>query len=218
MRTSEDPAPPTSRRLFRPGLLVGLAVGGALAGIAARIADASGAPWAADLGSSPAVWVLAVGLLGRFAPTWASAALRSAVFFAAQAVAYYAWAQALGSAGSAPAGILLASLLLVPAIASAAAAAMWWAGRHPALLSGLVFGAAAALVLVGGQASRQAAIWSGAQPYLLARPVQAGIDVLVALLIVVGLPRHGRTRLWALASVVPLAWLLYLSNLVWHVP
>jgi hypothetical protein len=190
-----------------------------VAGIAVRVADASGAPWAADLGSSPAVWVLTIGLLGRFAPTWTSAALRSAVFFALQTAAYYAsGTRTLGSAGNAHIGVELVSLLLVPAFAAAGAAAVWWACRRPGLLSGLIFGALAALVLVGGQAWRQVEIWTGAQPYLMGRPIQAGIDVLVALVLVVGLPAHGRTRLWALASAVPLAWLLALSNLVWHAP
>ncbi len=42
--------------------------------------------------SYPAAWVLAVALLGRAAPTVCAAAARSAAFFAAMSVAYYAWA------------------------------------------------------------------------------------------------------------------------------
>ena len=46
-------------------LLPGVALLGVLAGVAAKAADESGLRWAADLGSYPAAWVLAVALLGR---------------------------------------------------------------------------------------------------------------------------------------------------------
>ncbi|MCW2531580.1 MAG: hypothetical protein JWP62_1150 [Blastococcus sp.] len=69
-RTSRAP------ELTRTGALALL---GALAGISAKAADESGWRWAADLGSYPAARVLAVALLGRFAPTWRAAALVTAV-------------------------------------------------------------------------------------------------------------------------------------------
>jgi len=55
-------------------VLVLLVVAGVLAGIAAKAADESGRRWAADLGSYPAAWVLAVALIGRCAGTPRAAA------------------------------------------------------------------------------------------------------------------------------------------------
>jgi hypothetical protein len=40
-----------------------------------------------------------------------------------------------------------------------------------------------------------------------ARPVQAVADAVVVLVLTLLLPRHPRTRLWALALVLPTAWL-----------
>jgi hypothetical protein len=47
------------------------------------------------------------------------------------------------------------------------------------------------------------ALLGGAQPYLVGRPVQAAV-VVVALVLVLGLPTHARTRLWALVLSVPI--------------
>ena len=123
---------PTARR---PLALPVLAAAGVLAGVAAKAADETHWGWAADLGSFPAAWVLTVALLGRFAPSWRAAALRSAVFFAAMSIAYYAWAaevldfgwnrQLLGE-------WLVMSLTAVPATALAA----WWASRRAGVLPG----------------------------------------------------------------------------------
>ena len=40
-----------------------------------------------------------------------------------------------------------------------------------------------------------------------AHPVQAAADVVVATVLVAVLPRHGRTRLWAPALLLPATWL-----------
>ncbi len=82
---------PTRERVSAPVLLrcAGL---GLVAGALAEAADESGLGWAADLGSFPAAWVLAVALLGRAAATVRAAAARSAVSFATMSVAYHAWA------------------------------------------------------------------------------------------------------------------------------
>jgi hypothetical protein len=49
------------------------AVLGVLAGAAAKAADESGLSWAGTLGPDPVARVLAVALIGRFAPTWRAA-------------------------------------------------------------------------------------------------------------------------------------------------
>jgi len=58
-------APPRRRAGLR--LLATFAGLGVLAGVAAKAADESGWRWAADLGSYPAAWVLAVAVIGRSA-------------------------------------------------------------------------------------------------------------------------------------------------------
>jgi hypothetical protein len=145
--------------------------------------------------SYPAAWVLAVALLGRAAPTVCAAAARSAAFFAAMSVAYYAWAAlALGFGWNRLLGAwLLLSATAVPAVA----AAVRWATRCPDLLPGAPLAGTAGIVLAGGAVLADAT----------ARPVQAVADVAVAAVLVVVLPRDARTRLWAAVLLVPATWL-----------
>ena len=195
-------------------LLVAL---GFLAGVAARAAEASPWRWAAELASYPAVWVLAVAVIGRLAPSGRSSAARAAVFFAAMSVAYYAWAaEVLGFGWNARATIawLVLSATAVPATSLLA----WWASRRGGAIPGVLLALLAAVVLVGGEAWRQAEIWTGAQPFLVGRPVQATADVVVALVLLLVLPRQRSTRLWAVAATIPLCWLVWLSDLLRHVP
>jgi hypothetical protein len=70
------------------------------------------------------------------------------------------------------------------ALALLAALAVSWAARRSGVLPGALLG--------------------GAQPYLVGRPVQAAVVVVVALVLVLGLPTHARTRLWALVLSVPI--------------
>ena len=76
----------------------------------------------------------------------------------------------------------------------------------------------AAIAFGGGVVRQQWGIWTGAQPYLMAQPVQAVVDVVVTLVLVVVLPRHPRTRLWAVALTVPLVWLIWALDLMRQVP
>ncbi|NEK59944.1 hypothetical protein GCU56_18980 [Geodermatophilus sabuli] len=172
-----------------------LAVLGLLAGSVAKAADESSLAWAADLGSYPASWVLAVAVIGRAAATPRAAAVRAAVFFAAMSVAYYAWAAlVLGFGWNRLLGAwLLLSVTAVPAVGAAAQ----WATRRAGPLPGGLLAGAAGIVLAGG------AVLPGPG----AHPVQAVADVLVAAVVVVVLPRHGRTRLWALVCLAPATWL-----------
>ena len=174
---------PTRERVSTP-VLPACAGLGLVAGALAKAADESGWGWAADLGSFPAVWVLAVALLGRAAPTVRAAVARSAVFFAAMSVAYYAWAAlVLGFGWN---RLLVAWLLLSVTAVPAVAAAVQWATRRPGPLPGALLAGAAGIVLAGG------AVLADAR----AHPVQAVADVVVAAVLVTVLPRHGRTRLW----------------------
>jgi hypothetical protein len=205
---------PTARR---PVALPVLAVAGVLAGVLAKAADESGWGWAADLGSFPAAWVLTVALLGRFAPSWRAAAVRSSVFFAAMSVAYYAWAaEVLGFGWNRRllAAWLVLSLTAVPATALAA----WWSARRSGPVPGALLAGLAAIALGGGVVRQQLGIWTGSQPYLMAQPVQAAVDIVVALVLVLALPRHLGTRVWAALLTVPLVWLIWALDLMKQVP
>lgn len=185
---------PTRERVSAPVLLVcaGLGLG---AGALAKAADESGLRWAADLGSYPAAWVLAVALLGRAAPTVRAAATRAAVFFAAMSLAYYGWAAlVLGFGWN---RLLVAWLLLSATAVPAVAAAAQWATRRPGPRPGALLAGTAGIVLAGGAVLGDAGV----------HPVQAVADVAVAGVLAAVLPRHGRTRLWAVVLLVPATWL-----------
>jgi hypothetical protein len=206
--------PPTAREFTVVPALAGV---GVAAGIAAKAADESGVAWAAALGSFPAVWVLAVALLGRCAPTWVTAAVRSSAFFAAMSVAYYTWAaEVLDFDGNVR--LLVGWFVLALTVVPATAVAVWWATRREGVVPGALLGGVTAIVLAGGAAWWQIEIWTGMQPFLVDRTVQAVVDVVVALVLVVGLPRHVRTRIWASVLTIPLAWVLWLSHLLQQTP
>jgi hypothetical protein len=189
-----------------PLVVAGLALLGALAGGLAKAADESGITWAADVGTYPAAWVLAVALIGRFAPTLRGAAVRAAVFFASMTVAYYAWAVWVLGFGYEP-DLIVAWLVLSATAVAAVAAGTWWATRRSGPLSGGLMALVAGTALVGGAARGLYLWWDGSLVAAAARPVQAGVEVIAVLVIAVGLPRRRSTRLWALALVLPMWWL-----------
>jgi len=129
----------------REGLRVGgLALLGVAAGAAAKWADESPVGWLGELGTYAGVWILALALVARLAPAPRAAAWRAAAFFAALAVAYYAWAEHV--LGFAPGGRALALWLVVALTAApGGAAALAWAfprrGPVPAALVALAAGA-----------------------------------------------------------------------------
>lgn len=168
-----------------------LALTGAFAGVAAKAADASACRWAEDLGHYPAAWLLALAAMARLSPTAASAAARSAVFFAVMTAAYYGWADLVQGAGPGVWGLALAwwalSATAVPAYAVLVRAAAVDARAAPV--------AGAALALAGGLALAE-----GRTPD---RPVQLVASVVVALVIAGVLPAQPRTRAWALVLLAP---------------
>ena len=171
-----------------------LALAGIIAGIAAKAGDESGWRWAADLGSYPAAWVLAVALTGWRAPSLRAAAVRAGVFFAAMTVAYYAWAALVLDFGW-DVRLLVAWLVLSATAVPVTAAAVHWATRRTGWLPGALLAMAAAITLGGGALADAGD-----------HPVQAGADVLIAVVLVVVLPRDARTRLWAVGLTAPLTW------------
>ena len=186
------PAATTTRP---PRTASALAAGaGLLTGVAAKAGDESGWRWAADLGSYPAAWVLAVALVGWRAPSLRDAALRSGVFFAAMTIAYYGWAAVVLHFGW-DVRLLVAWLVLSATAVPATAAAAHLATRRSGPLPGALLAVAAGIALGGGALGEA---WE--------HPVQAVADVAVAAVLVLVLPRDGRTRLWAVALTVPCTW------------
>jgi hypothetical protein len=181
----------------------GFALLGAVAGVAAKLGDESGWQWAGDLGTYPAAWVLVVALIGRSAPGAGAAAARAAVFFAAMTAAYYGWAVYVLGFGYDP-GLILAWLFLAVTAVAVFAAVVRWATRRPGPVAG------ALLALAAGTALAHSAVWG----YYLTwtgspvprHPVQAVVEVGVALVVTLVLPRFHSTRLWALALLLPMAW------------
>jgi hypothetical protein len=198
LRTAPEP---TDRR---PVVVLVLAAAGVLAGVAAKAADESGVGWAADLGTFPAAWVLAVAAIGRFAPTWRAAAVRASVFFAAMTAAYYGWAVRVLGFGYDP-GLVLTWLVLSATAVAAVAAVSWEATRRRGPLPGALLALVAGTALAGGALRNLSLWWSGAS--LLLHPVEAGVEVAVALAVTLAVPRHAATRLWAVVLVVPMWWL-----------
>ncbi|WP_113800437.1 DUF6518 family protein [Blastococcus sp. TF02-8] len=193
--------------LGRRGALALSAVTGVLAGVAAKAADESGWQAAADLGTYPAAWVLAVVLVGRSAPTAVAAAARAAVFFAAMTLAYYAYAAWVLHFGWSR--LLPVWLVLSATAVAVTAAGSWWATRRSGPLPGAGLALAGGIALAGGAFLP---LWrrltgTAAEGELLLHPVQGVVDGVVAVLLVAMLPRHLTTRLWGLALLAPMTWL-----------
>ena len=169
-----------------------LAGAGLLAGAAAKAGDESGWRWAADLGSYPAAWVLAVALIGWAAASVRAAALRAGVFFAAMTVAYYGWAAVVLGFGW-DLRLLVAWLVLSATAVPLVAAAASWSTRRTGPLPAALLALAAGITLGGG------ALGDAGD-----HPVQAVADVAVALVLTVVLPRDRRTRLLAVLATLPL--------------
>ncbi|MCA0144364.1 DUF6518 family protein [Blastococcus sp. LR1] len=188
-------------------LLPGFLLAGVLAGVAAKAADESGWRWAADLGTFPAAWVLAVALIGRCAPTVVAAAVRAAVFFASMTLAYYcyaAWVLHFGWNRLLPVWLLLSATTV-----AATAAGVRWAARRSGPLPAAGWSLAAGIVLAGGQFLP---LWrrvtgTAARGEVLIHPVQGVVDAVVALVLVLVLPRDLPTRIWALVLLAPMTWL-----------
>lgn len=184
-----------------------MTAGGTLSGVAAKVADESDRPGLADLGTSPTVWVLALALIGRFAPTWVDAAIRAAAFFAALCIGYYAWASlVLGYPGSGPllVGWIAVALTLVPI----GAALIRWSCERPGAVSAMVFAGAGGIALSD---QRVVQLWYAAIGELPSdfplRPIQGLIGIATALVITLLLPRHHATRAWAAALLLPMTYI-----------
>lgn len=193
-------------RGFRTSLTVlGLLVLGVVLGILAKMADESAITWAGDLGTHLAVWVLLVALIGRFASSPQVAAAQAAAFFVAVCTGYYGWSMLVLGFGSGREVVAWAGLAVTAV--PVAAAAVRWATRATGPLPGTIMAGVAGLALSGGAVLQVVLSAIGLYPSEGVRPVQAAIDLVAALLIVVWLPQRAATRTWAAALLLPMAWL-----------
>lgn len=183
----------------------GLAGLGAALGILAKVADESAHTWAGDLGTYPAAWVLALAVIARLAPTITRAAARATSFFLAMSLAYFVWSWFALSFGvdRYPVLWLGLSFTAVPSLA----AVIHWAAVRRGAFPGLLIATVAALAVADGLLWQLWWAWvlREAPDGFPLRPFQALVGVAVALAVIVFLPRYVRTRVWALALVVPTA-------------
>jgi len=124
-------------------------------------------------------------------------------------LAYYAWSALVLSYPGVGRWVLVwcaFAVVVVPPVA----AACQWATRTAGPVPGVVLAALAAVPLSGGVVWQVWWAWvqRDAPDGFPLRPVQAGLDVLVALLVVLVLPRATSTRVWAAAALVPAVLLL----------
>lgn len=163
--------------------------------------------WVQDLVNYPGLYLFALAVIAVSAPTAAEAGLRSATFFTALCLAYYGWMTfALGFAGVGRYFYAWTALAVtaVPVIAVTVS----WASRRRGILPGLVMGLAAAIPLADGPLRQ---LWLGYGRNVLPagfqlHPVQAALDVVMAVVIAGVMPRDRHTRLYALLLAVPMCW------------
>lgn len=182
--------------------VLGFGALGLLTGVLAKAGDESGRQWAADLGTYPAAWVLAVALIGWWAPTARAAAVRAGTFFAAMAVAYYAWAALVLDFGWSS-RLLVAWVALSATAVPATGAVVHWATRRSGPLAGGLLGVPAGLVLGSGAAHEWWRAWVRGDLALPDRPVQVVAEVVTAVVLVAVLPQDPRTGRWAAVLAVP---------------
>lgn len=180
--------------------------GGALSGVAAKISDESTITGLADVGTSPTVWVLALALIARFAPTRADAAIRAAAFFAAMCIGYYAWTfQVLGYPGSGP--LLVGWLAIALSVVPVGAALIRWSCSRSGVRAAAVLAGAGGIALSD---ERVVQLWYAATGQLPSdfplRPIQGLIAISTAMVMTLWLPRHHATRVWAGALLLPLTY------------
>jgi hypothetical protein len=97
---------------------------GALCGVLAKAADESSHRWAADFGTYPAVWVLALAPIARLSPPMLLAAVRASAFFLAIRQAHVLWSYVVLGFGSERSAMLWLALA-ASAVPLGAAFARW---------------------------------------------------------------------------------------------
>ncbi|TVR70135.1 MAG: hypothetical protein EA415_13260 [Sphaerobacteraceae bacterium] len=186
----------------------GLSILAILSGASAKAADESGLNWASGLGDHPAMWVLALALIGWLAPSPGRAAIRAVIYFVVMCLAYYAWAAFVLNFPVAY-DIWFWIGLAATAVPLFAAVLRWTRDQH-GILPGFILATVAALAVIDGVVWQLWWAWveNGAPDGFPLRPFQAVVNIAVALTIAGVFPRDHRTRVWALLLLIPIAILL----------
>jgi hypothetical protein len=171
---------------------------GAVSGIAAKMADQTQVGWLSALGTYPAIWMLVVVAISYWLRTPILTAAHAATFFVVMVCSYYFYAHQILGFGIARDETIwfIAAITVAPL----AAAALNWASNasHPA--SSIIPAVIAGVVLASGP-FRQYVF------QLQHAPVQAIIDLVVALATIVVIPKTPTNRLIAAALTIPATWL-----------
>lgn len=198
---STDSAP-TSRIGDRAGVLSAAVVLGAVSGVLAKMADETQVGWLNDLGTYPAIWMLVIVVISVRAPGPPVAAGVATAFFLSLTLGYYAYARLVLGFGSAREELiwLVAGLTLAPISAAllhwSHSSPRWWASVVPAIYAGLM--------LSSGPLRQYVLHFQSALPeQIRLRPVQALVDIAVALTIVALIPSTSRSRRLAIALTIP---------------
>lgn len=198
---------PDSGPEIRLPLTLALAIlAGAVSGIAAKTADQSQFDWLNDLGTYPAIWMLVVVAISYWSPTPVFAGAHAAAFYVVMVGGYYLYAHQILRFGIARDETIwfIAAITIAPL----AAAALNWASRtsHPA--SSIIPAVTAGMVLASGPLRQYLLHLQDAfPPGVRLHPVQATIDLAVALTIVAVIPKTPTTRIVAAAVTIPATWL-----------
>ena len=179
---------------------------GAVSGIAAKTADQTQFDWLNDLGTYPAIWMLVVVAISCWFRTPLLAAAHAATFYVVMVGGYYLYAHQILGFGIARDETIW--FVAAVTIAPLAAAALNWASHtgHPA--SSIIPAVIAGMVLASGPLRQYLLYLQDAVPEgVRLHPVQAIIDLAVAVTTIAVIPKTPTTRLIAAALTIPATWL-----------
>jgi Family of unknown function (DUF6518) len=176
---------------------------GSLVGVLAKVADLYGS-WAGDAATYSALWVLPMAIAARTSRGPAQAALNAGGFFVLMTLAYYAWSQVVLGYGHTP--FIFFWLAIAVGVVPLVAALAYWGRNASDVFAGVTAAFLAGLALRGGASQQLLLSFDGHVPMASTHPVQAGLELLVALCTLLWLPRTWSARLWGVVAIAPMAW------------
>lgn len=202
-----NPHRPVLGRNPRPALALAAAgLAGALCGVAAKMADQSQVDWLNDLGTYPAIWMLIVVAISSWSRTPLLAAAHTATFFVVMVGSYYLYAHQVLGFGTVREEMIWSIAAIT--IAPLTAAALTWASRHNHPASSLIPALIAGIVLASGPLSQYLSHLQHVLPEQTGlHPVQAILDLAVAITTIAVIPQYPATRLLAAGLTIPSTWL-----------
>lgn len=190
-------------------------------GVLARVLTTSRVPALHDLVAYSAIWIAGIAVIGRTARSAQMAAWSGAATYLSAVVGYYGWSTAVLDRpfDAAALGWGAVAATVCPALAALVA----WTLAARGVVGGIVLAVLAGAILVDGTVQQLLLRATGQLPATFAlHPGQAVVDTCLVLVVLLALPRSGRTRFAALVVAVPcvaflpgvLALLTYSTGLV----